>query len=227
MLDVHLPHKPIHGFWEFLIHLFTITVGLLIATQIESCMEWRHHVNLAEQARASLRTEVETNLKELTQLAPGLKAWREQVDADLKTMQRIQEHPKDPKAQHASLNLTFSMVTMPDTAWKTAQTTGALGYMPYEEAERYSGIYQAQAALLALQNIPMEDVAGVNGLLAKYHWYTAGKISTEQASAVAEKLGQMRLHLSAGNSLLQVCIEQDRAFLENREPRSNYSETLR
>jgi glycerol-3-phosphate dehydrogenase len=49
MLDVHLPHKGIHGFWEFFIHLFTITVGLLIATQIESCMEWRHHVHVAEE----------------------------------------------------------------------------------------------------------------------------------------------------------------------------------
>jgi hypothetical protein len=41
MLDVHLPHK-LHGFGEFLLHLFTISVGLLIATQIESCVEWRH-----------------------------------------------------------------------------------------------------------------------------------------------------------------------------------------
>ncbi len=31
MLDIHLPHKSIRGFSEFLIHLFTITVGLLIA----------------------------------------------------------------------------------------------------------------------------------------------------------------------------------------------------
>jgi hypothetical protein len=31
MLDVHLSHKPLHGVWEFLLHLFTITVGLLIA----------------------------------------------------------------------------------------------------------------------------------------------------------------------------------------------------
>jgi len=30
-----------HGFGEFLLHLFTITAGLLIAVQIESCVEWR------------------------------------------------------------------------------------------------------------------------------------------------------------------------------------------
>jgi hypothetical protein len=61
MLDVHLPHKSIRGFSEFLIHLFTITVGLLIATQIESCVEWRHHMHLAEEARVALRAEIEHN----------------------------------------------------------------------------------------------------------------------------------------------------------------------
>jgi hypothetical protein len=30
-------------------------VGLLIATQIESCVEWRHHVHLAEEARLAPR----------------------------------------------------------------------------------------------------------------------------------------------------------------------------
>jgi len=31
MLDVHPPEEKIHGFKDFLLHLFTITVGLLIA----------------------------------------------------------------------------------------------------------------------------------------------------------------------------------------------------
>jgi hypothetical protein len=226
MLDVHLPHGKLHGFWEFLLHLFTITVGLLIAVQIESFVEWRHHVHLAEEARTSLRAEIENNLKDLKQAQPGLKAWREQIDGDLAAMQLIQDHPNDPRAQHTTLTLTFSMVSMPDTAWKTAQTTGALAYMPYEEAQRYSGIYQAQAALLAMQDKPMEDVAAINGLIARYHWRDSGKITAEQASAVAEKLGQMKLHLSAGNSIFYVCIEQDQAFLENRKPQENFNETL-
>jgi len=55
MLDIHLPHKSIRGFSEFLIHLFTITVGLLIAVQIESFVEWRHHLHLAEEARVAMR----------------------------------------------------------------------------------------------------------------------------------------------------------------------------
>jgi hypothetical protein len=115
---------------------------------------------------------------------------------------------------------------MPDTAWKTAQATGALAYMPYEEAERYSSIYQTQTQLLAMQYKPMEEVAAINGLIAKYHWHDSGKITAEQASAIAEILGQTKLYLSNGESMLQACIEQNQAFLENRKPRDNFGETL-
>jgi hypothetical protein len=117
----------------------------------------------------ALRAEIAHNLEDYKQMQPGLKLWRAQIDADLQAMQRIQEHPGDPKAQHASMSINSSSVTMTDTAWKTAQMTGALAYMPYEEAERYSDIYKMQDALLALQQKPMEEVANANGLIVKFH----------------------------------------------------------
>ncbi len=43
MLDVHAPHSKIEGIKEFLLHLFTISVGLLIAVGIEGCVERYHH----------------------------------------------------------------------------------------------------------------------------------------------------------------------------------------
>ena len=33
------PHEKIHGFKDFLVHLFTITIGLLIALGLEGCAE--------------------------------------------------------------------------------------------------------------------------------------------------------------------------------------------
>jgi len=226
MLDVHLPHKAIHGFQEFFIHLFTITVGLLIATQIESCMEWRHHVHVAEEARESLRAEIQKNLNDLKGLLPGLKKWRDQVDTDLALMERIQEHPEDMKNQHAKFAISFSAVTLSDTAWRTAQSTGALAYMPYEEAQRYTEIYQAQDALMAMEDKPAEDVAAINGLIAKYNFRSShsSRITKAQASAVAEKLGAMQMHLSLGKGVLEEDIEFSEAFLTNREPRHKIGE---
>ena len=39
MLDVHPPHEKMHGFKDFLLHLFTITIGLLIALGLEGYAE--------------------------------------------------------------------------------------------------------------------------------------------------------------------------------------------
>ena len=149
MLDVHAPHSPIHGKKEFFLHLFTITVGLLIATQIESCVEWRDHVHLAEEARASLKSEIQQNLADLKNAAPEMEKWRKEVADDLGVMANIQAHPTDKAAQKASLSVNSHGIALRDTAWKTAETTGALAYMPYDEAQRCAQIYKAQADLMA------------------------------------------------------------------------------
>lgn len=226
MLDVHLPHGKLGGYSDFLIHLFTITVGLLIAVQIESCVEWRHHVHLANEARVELRTEIEHNLAALKKAQPGLKAWQAQIGADLAAMQRIQDNPDDPEAQQANLKVSASSMTMSDTAWRTAQLTGALAYMPYEEAERYSSIYQAQSALMAMEDKPAADVGAISGLIAKFHMSQSSKVTKEQASALAEQLGQMRWHLALGDALIEGCIEQNQSFLENRKTREDFEENL-
>jgi hypothetical protein len=226
MLDVHLPHGKLRSFSDFLIHLFTITVGLLIAVEIESCVEWRHHVHLAQEARVELRAEIEHNLADLQQTQPGLKAWRQQIDADLAAMQRIQEHPDDPDAQHVSLKVSASDMSLDDTAWKTAQLTGALAYMPYEEAKRYSSIYQAQSALLAMEDKPADDVAAISGLIDKFHLSQSSKVTKEQAGALAELFGQMRWHLAVGDGLIADSIEQDQAFLQHRKVREDFVENL-
>jgi hypothetical protein len=223
MLDIHLPHKSIHGFSEFLLHLFTITVGLLIAVQIESFVEWRHHLHLAEEARVALRAEIENNLKVLRGIQPGLKDWRDQIDADLAVTKRIQEHPNDPAAQHGSLAVRSGGVTLDDTAWRTAQSTGALAYMPYEEAEEYASIYQAQTRLLTLEEKPAEEFAALIGLLAKFHSHREdiGKLNAEQASAFAEYLGQMRAQMADSDTQVQNTIEKSSAFLEHRKARED------
>jgi len=224
MLDVHAPHKPLRGISEILIHLITITLGLLIATQIEGCMEWRSHVHLAAEARDSLRSEIQHNLEDMRGAQPVLKAWRNEVDHDLEAMQRIQDRPNDPTAQKASITLNFHAMGLRDTAWKTSQDTGALAYMPYAEAERYAEIYQDQSRFLDMEQKPEEDVAVMLGLINRFHWNDKSKITEEQASEMAGKLGEMKLHLITGDLLLQETIEASDAFLNNRKPREDFEE---
>ena len=52
MLDVHPPHEKVHGFKDFLLHILTITIGLLIALSLEGCVEWRHHRHLVPRSKS-------------------------------------------------------------------------------------------------------------------------------------------------------------------------------
>ena len=225
MLDVHAPHSPLHGTKEFFFHLFTITVGLLIATQIESCVEWRHHVHLAEEARASLRVEIQKNFDDLKAAEPGLQSWRNEVQADLDALARIQAHPNDKAVQRASISVSAHGITLSNTAWKTAESSGALAYMPYAEAQRYAQIYQAQEHLLAIQELPIDDMAHVIGLVSKFS--DTRTLTPQQAGELAEPLGQVAFLLADGSMVMKQNIELNQAFLEVREPQGDFTEKLK
>jgi hypothetical protein len=57
-VDVHPPHHPIRSWKEFLLHLVTITVGLLIALALEAAVEAAHHRHIVRDARENLRREM-------------------------------------------------------------------------------------------------------------------------------------------------------------------------
>ncbi len=63
MLDIHPPHSRIQGFKDFSLHLLTITIGLLIALSLESCVEWQHRRHLVREAEDGLNGEVKENIE--------------------------------------------------------------------------------------------------------------------------------------------------------------------
>ena len=54
MLDVHSPHEKMHGFKDFLLHLLTITIGLLIALGLEGYAEHWKQRELKKDATCQL-----------------------------------------------------------------------------------------------------------------------------------------------------------------------------
>lgn len=57
MLDVHPPHPAAHTWKDFLIHIATISVGLLIAIGLEQTVEFFHHRHQRHQLEADLHAE--------------------------------------------------------------------------------------------------------------------------------------------------------------------------
>src|ERR1700753_1790750 len=97
MLDVHAPHEPILGWKEFFIHLFTITIGLLIALSLEGLVEWQHHRHLVHEAELSLRGEIEHNASEMKDAITQLKTNEKELDHDIKILKQASHTGKLPE----------------------------------------------------------------------------------------------------------------------------------
>lgn len=141
MLDVHPPHEPVHGIRDFLLHILTITIGLLIAISLEAGVEYMHHRHIVAEARENIRHEIETNHE---QMAKNLKSMQEDQDRIGRNMDTIRSMREKPKGFQGHLEYTLSWSSFNDSAWRSARDMGALTYMPYQEVQDYADLYGQQ-----------------------------------------------------------------------------------
>jgi hypothetical protein len=226
-LDVHAPHHPIGGWKDFLIHLVTITVGLLIAVGIEGCVELHREHKLVGEARETMREEIQHNKDTMTGVLVSVKKERATMEKNIQFLTKVQENPEDKALQKdASITADYSMVGLRDTAWKTAQTTGALAFMPYTEAQRYSDVYGSQKEFLGQQEKIMEDEAQFFGVLAKTNFGHGDHITREQASLTLERFGVWNAHLLYLDLMAQATEANDRSFLEGKAAPTSFHEDM-
>jgi hypothetical protein len=191
MLDVHPPEHGIHGTRDFFLHLFTITIGLLIALGLEAGVEAIHHRHQREEAETLVRREIENNLNKLQDGAPQAIAELHQMSRVLQTLEaRAQSQP-------GALNekdFVFHEAPIQDAAWRTAASTGALTLMNYAEVERFSDAYKEQALLQTMEEQALDDYLELVPILANHG--KEGVVSPETASAAIPFARRVVAHLS-------------------------------
>lgn len=224
-MEVHAPHQPIMSKKEFFVHLLAITIGLLIAVGIEGCVEMYREHSLVKEARQTLREEIQYNSDRMAEALPDIEKERAAIDQNIKYLTRILEDPKSKEAQHGSLSANFATVGLNDTAWKTAQATNALSFMPYAEAQRYSDIYGSQKDFQDQENKLVEDEAQLLGVFAKTD-FGHGDVTPPVASLALEQFGIWRGHLIYLSLMAKVTAASDNAFLEGKEAPTGMEEKL-
>jgi hypothetical protein len=154
MLDVHPPHEKMHGFKDFLLHLLTITIGLLIALGLEGYAEhWRQR-ELKKDADTKLRQEIRDNAQELVLVHKANASEQENLKRIVDFLNaRKKNEPYDTR----QIRLDFTMGDLKSASWKTAAATGALGFMEYDQVQRYSAVYQLQDKYSALQDQTIDE----------------------------------------------------------------------
>jgi hypothetical protein len=213
-LDVHAPHQPIHGWKDFTVHLVTITIGLLIAVGIEGLVELHREHTLVKEARAMLREEIKSNTQPMKDALDGIAKQKADLAIDVAFLKRIQANPKDESAQRGSMNATFQLKGFDATAWKTAQATNALSYMPYSEAEKYASLYGFQSAFESKQD---EVVQNEITLLSMITSFGDKDLTSEQAGRLLELLGRWQAQLGFLELSARLSYEDDEAFLQGKE----------
>jgi hypothetical protein len=150
MLDVHPPHEPVHGWRDFVVHLLTITAGLLIALGLEAAVEAVHHRQLAAEARENIRHEIEQNEAEAAKNVESLRKNSEAMMTNIGAMRerlvarRRGEAASAPAKSNLDLHFNYGFQLFSDSAWRTARDTGALSHMPATEVQALADVYQVQ-----------------------------------------------------------------------------------
>lgn len=183
MLDVHSPSEPVHSWRDFFIHIATITIGLLIALSLERCVEWQHHRHLAHQTKLSLGNEIRGNADEVRGALEDLQKMLDQLKGDVAVLNTILANPKKPNREN--INFDYKIRWFNDVSWRTAQTTTALTYLPYDEAHEFTDIYDEQDEIDMAERQAIRDAVVAVGPLQNLK---AGDINPggEEAAKIKE-----------------------------------------
>jgi hypothetical protein len=208
MIDVHPPHKPIHGWRDFLLHLVTITIGLLIALGLEGCVEWQHRRHLVHEAQASLLSEIKSNEQAMPQVMASIHARQQELTHDMEVLNAVVKSGKLP--EHSQMSIGFHLTGLGDVSWRTAQTTGVLSFMSYGQAQSYSDIYDAQQLYDSAQRQAVRDA-----ILALAPFTNPANKDTDrqQATVVLDRIEILQGQLILLDSVTKSLDQEYRKFL--------------
>jgi type II secretory pathway pseudopilin PulG len=142
MLDVHPPHETVHTWRDFLIHIATIVVGLLIAVALEQSVEAIHRHFEVKETRNELREEREENRRFFAVNVQDFRLQNALLHNNLRVLRYLQQHPGTPREQlPGDVRWGLSYEPAIDSAWKNAQQTQVLSLFPRQEAEDDATLY--------------------------------------------------------------------------------------
>jgi cell division protein FtsB len=163
MIEVHPPHKRIHGVAEFFLHLFTITIGLLIALALENAAGAVHHRHQQQEAEATIREEMTENREHLAEANAAIKSEIDNLNAALPY---LEARSKGKDTSTASISMGFSMIQLQNAGWRTAAATGAVQYMNYKSVQRFAESYDLQEVFNELQNQTLDNYLNLDSHIA-------------------------------------------------------------
>jgi len=204
-MDIEGPHKPIESLKDFLLHLLTITIGILIALTLEAVVHRHHERAIVAEAVTSLDAEIANNTTkvskhrdELTQLADGLTQLQTQIKA----------RRAGAKWTDTQIDIYPPVTLLSATAWEAASATQAVSLMGFKDAQRYAPIYSLQRAFSTYQDKSL-DV-----------WLDAFSAAEDDKDMSSVELAEADHKIKAALIRVKAFITLDDAFLSRLKERA-------
>ena len=145
MLDVHPPHAPTHTWKDFLIHIATIVIGLIIAVGLEQTVEFIHHAHQRRELLEDLQRESDYNKATCEGNIPYFDqhlGWLLEVKAVVDQYRVDRNRPSRLPAEPALAPGTFNDRAYQAATWTSAKTAGLLGLLSREQSAPFSLVYE-------------------------------------------------------------------------------------
>ena len=148
-MEVEGPESPIRSVRDFIVHIATVTLGILIALGLEGLIEARRDQHLVMHAETDFRAEFSRNRAAIANDASDARA----VRTELEGLIDFEQAKLGNRAEAVPALPNFRKFTrVQTTAWETAVATQALLHIPFGEAGALSRAQQAQQTFNGLQD---------------------------------------------------------------------------
>jgi hypothetical protein len=176
MIDVHPAPHAAHSFREFLIHIATIAIGLLLALALEQTVEHFHRMHQRHRLEQALHDESLLNRRVVSYNRDSIDDVRRDIRLNMANLDRDGKNFVPVPPTHDTF-LPFI-----DTAWSTARSTGLTALLPDQLAESYWKVdVLGQAAANSLQSLA-DARKKVNALL--YLHVKPSDLTTDERAAL-------------------------------------------
>jgi hypothetical protein len=156
------PPAKKYAFADYLFQFVTITAGVLIALLINGLVQWNDNRALVAQARATIAREIAANKTDLDKTVLGF-ADDQKAFASAIQFAEGWLSGKPPKIN--KLNLHVNLADLSSASWRSAERTGALAHMDFDEVQRYSILYDFQDLFVEQQRSMVSQLAAATALL--------------------------------------------------------------
>jgi hypothetical protein len=146
---------------DYVFQFITVTAGVLIALFIDGLADLRADRALVENARSMIRRELADNKKDLEATLSGIAADQENMRTAIRFADELLS---TRKTTINSVQLHYNVADqISDSSWRTAERTGALALMDYDEVQRFSRVYDFQELFMAQQRQTLTQVVMAGG----------------------------------------------------------------